>query len=58
MTYNVKDDAVAQCEFLRRDFKNTPTMMFIGTDGVVVETTDMYVEKEPLRQKLDNLLAR
>jgi hypothetical protein len=53
---NVKDDADANCEFYRQELESTPSMLYIDIEGNLVETTDMRLEKEELKAKLENLL--
>ncbi|MFA5802192.1 MAG: hypothetical protein WC911_06910 [Thermoleophilia bacterium] len=46
------------CEFNRHGFTHIPAMMYVGSKGKLVETTDSVIEKEDLQKKLDNLLKQ
>lgn len=46
------------CEFMEWNFSHTPSMIYRDSQGNLIETTDTFTEKEIIKQKLDDLLAR
>lgn len=56
LKYNVTE-AEGNCEYNRQAFTDKiPAMMYVDATGKIIATTDMRLEKEDLRSRLEALL--
>lgn len=46
------------CELALHEFTHVPSMMFIDRNGKTVFTAEEFIDKEPLRQKYEDLIKR
>lgn len=46
------------CELALHGFTHVPAMMFIDRNGKTVFTAEEFIDKEPLRQRYEDLIKR